>query len=352
MACAGASAPQPERPERARPAAYSAQAWPAADVLFRGDPRWLGGDAAISVLLDGERVLWLFGDSFIAAEPGQRSRAAARMVRNSVGLQEGLDPSSASMRFYVRATVDGAPASFFPESDTSWFWPGDGLYLDGTVTLFLSRLEADRDSALGFRVAGFGVRRVRDASGPPDRWQLETLPAPDTGELRIVGAELVEQDGFVYAYAVREPGDHAVMLLRWPLSEFERGELLQPSYFEGEARGFGRGPAQPLFGGATEFSVSPSPAGGYVQVQSRGFGAAPIAVRTAPRLTGPFGPQTDVFLPEEAARPGVLLYAARAHPELTGPGLVLTYASNHLEPNTLLSDLALYFPRFVTLSAQ
>ncbi|MEA2698994.1 MAG: hypothetical protein QOI66_3265, partial [Myxococcales bacterium] len=44
----------------------TAAAWPDADALFRRDPRWLGGDAAFSVALGGDRILWLFGDSFIA----------------------------------------------------------------------------------------------------------------------------------------------------------------------------------------------------------------------------------------------------------------------------------------------
>src|SRR6187402_497960 len=84
LACSSASTSRPGRTEHAQHhAAISAAPWPEADALFRRDPRWLGGDAAITVALGGERVLWLFGDSFIA-HPGERSRERARMVRNSV----------------------------------------------------------------------------------------------------------------------------------------------------------------------------------------------------------------------------------------------------------------------------
>ena len=53
-------------PAKASVPTMTAEAWPAADALFHSDPRWRGGDAAYSVPLGGDRVLWLFGDSFIA----------------------------------------------------------------------------------------------------------------------------------------------------------------------------------------------------------------------------------------------------------------------------------------------
>ncbi len=351
LACSATSTVGPSRTERAQRAKpITAAPWPEADALFRRDARWLGGDAAISVPLDGERVLWLFGDSFVSAT-GERSRARARMVRNSVGLQRGHDPSRAEIAFFYGRAPDGTPASFFAEHGTAWFWPGHGVLLDGALTLFVTRIEADTGSALGFRVAGWGAVRVHDPAAAPDAWRPQALTVPDTGEIGIVGASVLVEGDFVYAYAVREPGDHAVLLLRWPRSDFVRGELLRPEWFGGEDRGFAAvGPVAVIAAGATEFSITRAPRVGYVQVQSRGFGAAPIALRTAPSLVGPFGPPADVYLPEEAGTANILLYAGRAHPELSGADLVLTYASNTLDPNALLADLDLYFPRFVRLT--
>lgn len=352
-ACAG----QPERAPATRgqpktPGRTVAAPWPEADALFRQDPRWLGGDAAVSVELGGERVLWLFGDSFVAThEP--RLRATARFIRNSVGVQHGTDPSRARMRFFHGEAPDGSPASFFPEQDEAWLWPGHGLYRDGVLTLFMMRVRAEQPAqdGLGFRVVGWTALRVPNADTEPDAWQAIALRTPDTGELTIVGAQVLLEGEHVYAYAVREPGDQAIMLLRWSLADFTRGDLMHPSYFGGQERGFARKgpPAVVLQDGATEFSVSRAPHGGYVQVQSRGFGPAPITLRFAPELTGPFGPPIVAHVPEEARRPGVLIYAARAHPELEGADLVVTYATNTLDPKLLLGDLDIYFPRFVRI---
>jgi hypothetical protein len=347
-AACGAPAPMPA------PAATStprASAWPAADRIFHVDAHWLGGDAAVSIALDAERVLWLFGDSFVddGVDP---SRARARFVRNSVALQHGRDPQRAEMAFYARRTGDGGAGSFFPEQDGAWFWPGHGVYDAGELTIFLERMRADAaPGGLGFRSAGWSALRVHDARGEPDTWQLEPLPVPDTGALGLVGvAVLLEADG-VYAYGVREPGDHAIALLRWSRADFARGDLLDPEFFLGPGGGFGRGaPATVMDDGATEFSVTRAADGGYLEVQSHGFGAAPIALRRAPALAGPWSALRDAYRPEEANRSGVLLYAARAHPELEAGGdLAVTYASNALDPAAVTGDLSLYFPRFVRL---
>lgn len=355
LGCGGAAVA--ERPEggQARAHSVAARAWPEADALFRNDSRWLGGDAAVSVALDGERVLWLFGDSFVAAgaeQPARGSRRGASFVRNTVGLQRGRDPSRAQMRFYWRTAADGSPASFFAEQGACWLWPGHGLYLDGALTLFAMRIcpDAAGSGGLGFRVDGWTASRVDDARAEPDAWRPSALPMPATAGL-TVGAAVLLRGEHVYAYAVREPGDHAVTVLRWPLADFRRGDLLRPEYFRGAEEGFGAGSAAVVLArGATEFSVSAAPHGGFVAVQTRGFGAAPIALRFAAELTGPFGEAQDVYVPAEARRSSVLIYAGRGHPELAGADLVVTYNSNSLDEGALLDDLSLYFPRFVRLT--
>ena len=77
-----------------------------ADVLFHRDPRWLGADAALSVPLASGRTLWLFGDTFIA-ESNAHVRSESKMVSNTVAIQTGEDPRTASITFHrsIRATV-------------------------------------------------------------------------------------------------------------------------------------------------------------------------------------------------------------------------------------------------------
>ena len=101
----------------------------------------------------------------------------------------------------------------------------------------------------------------------------------------------------------------------------------------------------------TEFSVQRLADGRFVQVQTRGFGASTVAARTAHRPEGPWSELVDLARPEESGRDGVLVYAAKAHPELTGAELVVTYATNTTDLATLVADRSLYYPRFLRLAA-
>jgi hypothetical protein len=105
--------------------------------------------------------------------------------------------------------------------------------------------------------------------------------------------------------------------------------------------------------GATEFSVSRLPGSSlWVQAQSRGFDDGRVAVRFSAELTGPFGELCDVYLPPEKERPGLLLYAGKAHPQLKGADLIATYVANTLDANLLMNDTRLYYPRFIRIDGQ
>ena len=106
-----------------------------------------------------------------------------------------------------------------------------------------------------------------------------------------------------------------------------------------------------LLAGASEFSVFHVPRlGGYLYLESHGFGASEIAIRTAPALTGPWSDRQTVFRPPESGREKVLVYAGKAHPQLAGADLVVTYATNSLDVAAMVRDTSLYYPRFVKLT--
>lgn len=343
-ACAG---PAPD------PAAFTAAAWPAADGLFRQDPRWLGGDAAYSVELGGDRRLWLFGDSFIA-RPGACGRRGAAMARNSIAVQRGPDPETATMEFAWRGAPTG-PASWFPEDGPVWHWPLHGVRLGDRVVVFCSRPRpAGEGGPFGFRAIGWTAFSLTAVDDPPDAWRCERLATPAAPFDVVVGHSVVADGDFVHAFAQREPGDHAVFLLRWPRAAFAAGALQDPQWRSGAAwiahADLRAAPEPVLAVGAPEFSVTDAGAG-LVMVQSLGFGATDLAVRTAPALHGPWSEPARVLRPPEsdAARP--LVYAGKATPlgDRFGGDLLATYAANAWDFGDLVRDEALYWPRCVRI---
>ncbi len=200
--------------------------WPAADALFRRDPAWLGADAAYSVDLGGSRVLWRFGDSFIAKSPA-RSRSDAWFIRNSVAVQSAsLDPSSAAAQIaFAWRTSNGAATSFFPERGGHWFWPLSGVRLPSRLVLFMLEEVATGSGSFGFQSVGTKVAFVKNADMDPSAWTLEDGTLPVLTLPIALGAAVVRDGDSVYLFGVREPGDHSVYLARISVTALDAGEL-------------------------------------------------------------------------------------------------------------------------------
>jgi hypothetical protein len=333
--------------------AQTATAWPEADRLFHADPRWLGGDAAFSVDLGNGRVLWLFGDSFVATKPG-RGRSASRMPRNTVAMQNGYDPSRASIRFYWR-TSHGAPASFFREQSENWLWPMHGVRLADHLLLFFNVVGTDRDpKSLGFRGVGWEVFMVSNLDLDPFRWVIRRVQVSENPWKITVGVAVVQEGDYLHVFSYDEPR-HDAYLLRLPISLAKTGNFSELEWWCGTARGWmpqekiEHAPEPVFTEGSTEFSVHwDSVTHQYVEVQSTGFGASDISVRWSPHLEGPWTPPRTVYRPPESDGANPFVYAGKAHPELTGADLVLTYVANGSDER-LAKDMSIYFPRFVRI---
>lgn len=334
-----------------RPAS-GAVGWPEADRLFHSDPRWLGGDAAFSVDLGGGRVLWFFGDSFAATRPGATRRQAA-FVRNSVAIQFGYDPAQATIRFYT-GHHRGRLADYLAAPEPNqWLWPLHGIRLGDRLLLFTMRQTRDpKPGALGFQSIGSRAFLVDRPDADPSQWKPRPVPTPESDGKMLVGMALVREAGFLYAYVLND-ADHMAFLLRWSEAEAAGGRLLQPYWWCGAGGGWQTSPKlrQPVIRDAGgEFSVQRDPRGtGFLEVNSAGFGATSIVLRRAARPEGPWSEPQTLYWPPESAEPGLLVYAAKSHPELAGGDLVVTYAANGPDER-LATDMNLYFPRFVRVS--
>ena len=337
-------------------APVSAAAWPEADALFRKDSRWLGADGAYSVDLGGGRVLWLFGDSFVATSDAHE-RSESVLVRNTLAIETGYDPSTASIAFFWDDT-SGQPRAFFRDDGdgADWYWPGHGAIVEGRLVVFLSRV-APASGGLGFRADGWRAVRIDDPSASPADWKPVLLKVPSSGLGVTFGESLLVENGYLHAFGA-EDASHAVHLVRWPVAAVLAGDLSAPEWRTAGGWASMTGTATelppPLFAdGATEMSVSVS-SRGWVEVQTVGFGAATLDLRFAGDFTGPWGGVELAYDPPESSLPGALVYAGKGHAELISTGqradLIATYAANSTDFATLVANDSLYYPRFVRLS--
>ncbi|HEY1955487.1 MAG TPA: DUF4185 domain-containing protein [Polyangiaceae bacterium] len=329
----------------------SLASWPEADALFTNDAQWIGADAAYSVDLGGGRVLWLFGDTFVAKD-ASRSRSNAWFVRNSVAIQTGYDPSKANAKFFWQTTAGNA-SSFIPENGTHWFWPLSGVRLPTRLVLFFLE-EESVSGGLGFQSVGTKVVFVTNPDADPSSWNVVDGDLPAFSFPIAFGAAVLADGPYVYAFGDEEPGDHSVYVARFDASALDAGDASSPLFWTNAAWSPpGASAPDVIFPSAsafenppTEFSVQKT-ANGFLAVHSIGFGATQLAVRTSPAPEGPWSVVCNAFTPPESGQPGISVYAAKGHPELTGGSLVATYATNASDLATLASDMNVYFPRFV-----
>lgn len=332
LAACGGSDPAVETPTLTGEGAR----WTEADALFRQDPRWLGGDAAYSVDLGNDTSLWLFGDSFIATSDAH-VRSQSTLVRNSIAIMTGRDPVTATMQFLW--TDSSPPTSFFPEHGDTWSWPlgvvGAG---DGSAIVFLAEQRAV-EGGLGFEGAGYRVSRVTQG---PVASELPSTPAPFDADAAVSCATVDE--GFIVAV-------FGGRLARWPSNATD---FSTPEWFADGTWSVSAMPSIVIPSAASECSLHRDATTGlWVYVQSRGFGATKIAIRSAPALEGPWSAAEDVFTPPESAVDDAFVYAGKAHPQLVGLDgqLVVTYADNSFTFADLFEpDTTLYYPHVATLS--
>jgi hypothetical protein len=185
-------------------------------------------------------------------------------------------------------------------------------------------------------------------------WRPVALTVPASTFGVTFGETALVEDGYLVVFGAGDQSP-AVHVIRWPTSSVAAGDLSAPEWWTPSgwvAQSSLRAPPQALFAnGATELRVQPDPRGsGWLEVQTVGFGAATLELRCAPGFAGPWGALNGFYTPPESSRAGVLVYAGKTHPELTGAPLVATYATNTLSIATLVNDTSLYYPRFVKMS--
>ncbi len=319
----------------------TAENWPEADALFHSDPRWLGADGAYSVDLGRGRFLWLFGDTFLAREPGGTS-SDALFLRNTLAVQTGPDPSRAFMEFSWGVDENGAPRSFVPEDGEDWFWPGGGARVGEALVIFYARIQTPSGDPSGFEAVDWRALVVDDPDDDPSDWVVHDakLP-PHRGDIRP-GAAVLVADDHLYGYAETGDSTHDVYVSRWTTTNAAAGDLSSPEWWCGGewSTSCADGPAVVMPEAASELSVQ---GGGtlapYIAVESEGYGATTLALRTAPALEGPWSDPESFFRPPESRDGETNVYAGKGHPGLGGADLVATYVA---------ADL--YYPRFVRVN--
>ncbi|MDD3744524.1 MAG: hypothetical protein PHX54_12940 [Lentimicrobiaceae bacterium] len=108
---------------------------------------WTAGDATISIPLADGRVIWLFGDSYLAnVDTTNNTLPCLFQIRNCMVLQDSTHPEV--LNTYIDTTQSGVLRSTFKlaPNEPAILWPGHGYtYLD-TVFIYLDEVGANMEN--------------------------------------------------------------------------------------------------------------------------------------------------------------------------------------------------------------
>jgi hypothetical protein len=324
---------------------------------------WLGADAAYSVSLRPNESLWLFGDTFVAADPAA-ARGGADFLRNSIGISACDSSGRWSIRYYWRIAESAAPRPFFDSgTDEYWYWPLDGFAHDGSVYVALAVMKNKPEKELfSFQSVGVHLARISRLSESPLEWMLEYRVLFE-GEHLAPGSTIVLDKDHAYFFALYD--DPAARRRHMILTRLRTANLDDPeAHLEYLARdgawrtGVGAADARVVIeSGHSEMSVRFHPVlDQWIAVSDGGFLSDRIMVRTAPALTGPWSSARPIHRFPEMS-PGTSsydedtwCYAVKEHAEFgQGSRILVTYACNSVDFAKQLTNPEIYRPRAVPI---
>jgi hypothetical protein len=328
-------------------------------------PRFLGGDGMYTVPLPEDRLLFVFGDTFVAPTDDGRDRRTSAFVNNTVALGE-IDPLTgeiASLAFC--ADPDLLP--FFPSPGSGTYqWPLDGCVSGNRLFLFSVVIKAVAHDPFGFRTAGNRLTIVENPADPMSRWNRREVVVPwsavrgdehvvwGAAVLADVSSDPAEGDGWVWIYGTTQTsrGRRYLVAARAPagrLDEFAAWQFRTGSQGWSSSRSDMGLLARDV---PTEFSLVRDPRGpGYLWVGSTGGGfGGEVEVRwsSSPDLHGALTISKIPCLRHDLAR-GHFAYSAKAirlslfdrSEEVLLP---VVYFANAFVPEDLFADPTLYWP--------
>ena len=322
-------------------------------ALFDRRSGWTGADGIYSIPLSGDErpgsdttTFFTFSDTFIGQVNAADQRlAGSTLVNNTMALLAGRQPDPANIDFYWQTTAGGAPRAQVVPSGPGrrWFWPNDGIVVNGTLYLFSLRMKKGTDPIFNFAVDGVSLLASAADSVPPfSRYRQADAPLylPKNGSMgdttyglavmpNTPAAGAPAPDGFVYVYGVRNDFSKKLLVARvrpgaianFAAYRFWTGSAWSPSITA----------AVPVTSRvSSEFSVSPLPDGRYILVFQLDTLSDKVAVRYGDSPVGPWSDYTVVWeAPEDDISPNTYTYNAKAHPHLSTPDrLLISYNVN------------------------
>lgn len=347
-----------------------ARVYPELSNLFRNARGgWSGGDGAYSIPLNRSTTLWTFGDSWVGAIKNNERPPDCVMVNNTIGVQKVDRRGPLSAIKFKHLKAESKPvATWTPVERDCYFWPGDGIALDGKLFVFLHKITTDKSiqEPFQFRTLSDTLAKVDSPLLTRQCWKTTYADLGNDGQQFEYGTATIYDGKFLYIYCsnrARAKGiaAHPASLCRLSKSDLTNMNIenieylhkLQVSADNATHSSWGKGVEQAavLFADAApEMSVTRVKGiPGFIAVYMPPL-SKEIYIRHAKAPEGPWSERIKIYdCPEK--EDGILLYSAKAHQELASePGeLIVTYCRNSKDNKLHYEDASIYFPQAIRI---
>lgn len=333
------------------------------DDLFQRTSGWLGADGAYSVVLTGDKSLWLFSDTFIGdVHPESNQFRQFTMVNQSMATLKGNKPNPDKMEF-IYGHKDNKTTTNLLENNA---WLQDGIMINNHV--YLTAYQIGNDA----KPITTDLIRIPIEGGNPNLSAYQTqsdvpLMIRDNKHLTLFGIGMLDntsvnapkQDDYLYIYGYREvleSSEKALVVARVKKSHYT--DLSKWRFWDGKRWNPDIETTQTDQATLTtrisaELSVVPITSGVYqgkymlIYTKDVISGIMEYAISDSP--SGPFTQATPFYTcPEKNKSKDVFCYNAKAHPHLSKTGqLLISYNVNQMGSFPKTNDV--YRPRFVSI---
>lgn len=363
-------------------APYSAVEAPEWTALFNRREGWTGADGVYSIPMSGDerpgsgtnsRTLIFFSDTFVGTVRPNGSRTRTTLVNNTNAMLAGAQPDPLKLTFQVRDKAGNAVTLVTPNQvryEGQWFWPMDGVLVDGRVYTYGLRIESAPTPPFAFATAGVSLLTASAADNAPFAGSyrqrdmpLFVSPQADAAVSETyfglavmpltVQSGTLSPDGYLYVYGIRSSTYLKNLVVARVLPEqIEAGSAYR--FWNGSDWVPAIGAAVNLTPGVSaEFSVQPLADGRFLLVHMTDLLGSTVAVRYGASPVGPWGEDIPIWdCPEAKLTPNTYVYGAKAHPHLSTPGsLLISYHVNTFDfaENFRAGGSDIYRPRFITV---
>jgi hypothetical protein len=211
-----------------RPIKYPAQCLP----RFPDQDGWYGADGAYSILLDKQRTLWLFGDTFAAEDNGRKDRSGMDIVLGTtLAISTCSEDAAFKIQYYLKKK-NGKFVSSFGRDE--WLWPQDPFIVQGTLYIPLLVVAGlpDAPPPFNFRIAGHKIVRIKDFKADnPHQWPVDYLDWTDAlpESIQALATTSVVYNDYVYFYPLYRYSKNNISISGNIVARISIGHLDKPA---------------------------------------------------------------------------------------------------------------------------